>query len=69
MVGELLTLLDAVPLQTALHVACHVGTLLTSYARVYLHYHTTSQVLAGLAVGYVVGMCWRERFIHPRCKW
>ena len=35
-----------------------VGSGLVAVSRVYLHYHTVNQVLAGLAVGAVMGSLW-----------
>lgn len=32
--------------------------------RIYLGYHTVDQVLAGLAIGYITGSLWYQRYMH-----
>lgn len=38
--------------------------LICVFFSVYLGYHSFEQVATGLAVGYIFGVIWRERFIN-----
>ena len=52
-------------------VVCFPLALLTAYSRVYLSYHTIPQVIAGLAVGSLLGLLWAKirRFTYPVTSW